>query len=57
MTYDKEYHFKNYASEKTRKLYNEIKDRVMALGDNIEPTFRKKYITFKIDYNFVYLNL
>ena len=29
----------------------------MTFGDNIEPTFRKKYITFKTDYNFVYLNL
>ena len=30
MTYDEDHHFKNYASEKTRKLYNEIKDRIRA---------------------------
>lgn len=56
-TYDEEYHFQRFGSDKTKELYYEIKSRIISLGDNIQPIFRKEYIAFKTNYNFVYLNL
>ena len=56
-TYDEEYHFQRHGSDKIKELYYEIKRRVVSLGDNIQPIFRKEYIAFKTSYNFVYLNL
>ena len=56
-TYDEEYHYKIRASEKTKQLYEEIKKRILLLDNNIELIIRKKYIAFKTNYNFVYINL
>ncbi len=56
-TYDEEYHYKIRSSEKTKKLYEEIKKRILLLDNNIELIIRKKYIAFKTNYNFVYINL
>lgn len=55
--YDEEYYFQNHADSKVKELYHEIKDRIDSLGDSIHPVFRKQYIAFKTDYNFVYLIL
>ena len=56
-TYDEEYHFQAYASDKTKEIYNEIKKRINSLGDNIQPIFLKKCIAFKTNNNFVYVIL
>ena len=56
-TYTEEYHFQKHASKKTFEIYEDIKQRILSLGDNIEVIIRKKYIAFKTNYNFVYINL
>ena len=56
-TYDEEYHFKTYGSKKIEELYHEIKSQISALGNDIKPIFRKKYIAFKSNSNFAYLKL
>lgn len=55
-TYTEEYHFER-AGEKTKKLYEEIRERITALGNNVDVIVRKKYIAFRTNYNFVYINL
>jgi predicted transport protein len=55
-TYTEEYHFEKNGSQQTREFYEEIKQRILSLGDNIEIVIRKKYIAFKSNYNFVYIN-
>lgn len=55
-TYTEEYHFEKNGSPQTKEFYQEIKQRILALGDNIEIVIRKKYIAFKSNYNFVYIN-
>lgn len=57
ITYTEKDHVERRASKKTKELYEEIKERIMSLGDNIELIIRKKYIAFKTNYNFVYINL
>ncbi len=56
-TYTEEYHFEKRASKNTKELYEEIRDKIINLGNNIDIIIRKNYITFKTKYNFVYLNL
>jgi predicted transport protein len=56
-TYDEEYHYNRRTSAKTKHLYQEIKKRILLLDNNIELIIRKKYIAFKTNYNFVYINL
>ena len=56
-TYDEEYHFQAYASDKTKEMYYEIKKTIMLLGDNIQLIFLKKCIAFKTNNNFVYVIL
>jgi len=56
-TYTEEYHYKKSASKKTKDIYEEIRDRITNLGNNIDIIIRQKYIAFKTNYNFVYVNL
>lgn len=56
-TYTEEYHFEKRASNKTKELYEEIKNKILSFGDNIDVIIRQKYIAFKTNYNFVYINM
>ena len=56
-TYDEEYHFQTYASDKTKELYYEIKNKIISLGYNIQPKFWKQYIAFNANVRFVYIKL
>lgn len=56
-TYSEEYHYEKHGTQKTRELYEEIRDRIISFGDDIEPVYRKKYIAFKTKSNFVYINM
>jgi len=55
-TYTEEYHFERLG-EKTRKLYEELKERITALGNDVKIAIRKNYIAFRTTRNFVYVNL
>jgi len=55
-TYTEEYHLER-TSEKTRKLYEELRERITALGNDVETVIRKNYIAFRTSHNFVYVNL
>ncbi len=56
-TYSEEYHFDKNGSKKTITLYEILKEKIMTLGDEIEPVFRKHYIAFKSKSNFIYVNI
>ena len=56
-TYTEEYHMEKRASEKTKYLYQEIKEKTLSLGNDIQVVHRKHYIAFKTNRNFVYLNI
>jgi len=56
-TYTEEYHYEKRASKKTQEIYEEIRDKIMNLENNIDIIIRQKYIAFKTNYNFVYINL
>ncbi len=47
--YTEEYHFtrKKNMKESTLELYNDLKSRILALGDDIEIVPRSEYISFK----------
>ena len=55
-TYSEEYHIEQ-TSEKTKYLYQEIKEKTLSLGNDIEIVYRKHYVAFKTNRNFVYLNI
>lgn len=50
--YSEDYHLKQ-ASDSTKNLYFDLKDRILGLGDNIEIKPRKFYIGFIASTNFV----
>jgi len=56
-TYSEEYHYQKHGSKKTIELYEDIKNRINSLGEEIEPVYRKMYIAFKTKSNFVYINM
>jgi len=56
-TYTEEYHYEKSTSKKTKDIYEEIRNKIMDLGNNIDIIIRQKYIAFKTNYNFVYINL
>ncbi len=56
-TYTEEYHYEKRASKKTQEIYEEIRDKIMNMGNNIDVIIRQRYIAFKTNYNFVYINL
>jgi predicted transport protein len=50
--YDEEYHFQ-HASDKTKSLYNELKNTILLLGNDIVSKPMKKYISFVRKTNFI----
>ena len=44
-TYDEEYHFQ-HASDKTKSIYNELKNSILSIGNDISFKSRKMYIAF-----------
>jgi len=55
-TYTEEYHLER-TSETTRKRDEELRERITALGNDVETVIRKNYIAFRTSHNFVYVNL
>ena len=56
-TYSEEYHFQKNGSKKTIALYEKLRNKILMLGDEIKPVYRKMYIAFKSKSNFVYINM
>ncbi len=56
-TYSEEYHFEKIGSNDTIRLYEELRDKILALGNEVIPVCRKNYISFKSQNNFVYVNM
>jgi len=55
-TYTEQYHFDTRASEKTKILYEQYRDKISELGE-IQMNIRKHYIAFKTNMNFVAFNM
>jgi len=55
-TYDEEYHFQ-YASDKTKSIYNELKNSIFSIGNDISFKSMKMYIAFVRKSNFIYIVL
>jgi predicted transport protein len=53
-TYSEEYHFEK-GGNVTISLYKELRDKIQSLGGDVESVYRKNYIAFKTQNNFVYL--
>lgn len=51
-TYTEQYHFDTRASEKTKILYEQYRDKISEFGE-IQMNIRKHYIAFKTNMNFV----
>lgn len=47
-TYDEHYHIK-WKNEKIKEFYEDIKDFILSLNDNIEISYKKLYIAFKLN--------
>ena len=54
-TYDEEYHFQ-HASDKTKSIYNELKNSILFIGNDISFKSRKMYIAFVRKSPFIYIN-
>jgi predicted transport protein len=54
-TYDEEYHFQRIPEE-TKSIYNELKNSILSLGNDISFISRKMYIAFARKSTFIYIN-
>ena len=56
-TYSEEYHYEKFGSPNIISIYEDLRDKIQNLGDDVKIVFRKNYIAFRSKTNFVYFNM